>query len=81
MTGHPFDRPPLIRRDLPPFDACLKCGQPEAEHGAWQVSIRSGDDTTLYVVHAPDELTAAAIAGSAHGGAVDRAEVAPWTTP
>ncbi|HTS96338.1 MAG TPA: hypothetical protein VMI33_06925, partial [Streptosporangiaceae bacterium] len=32
MTGHRFDRPPLVRPDLPPFDACLQCGRPEAEH-------------------------------------------------
>jgi hypothetical protein len=34
VSGHPFSRPPLVRPDLPPFDACTDCCRPEAEHQA-----------------------------------------------
>ena len=32
MTGHGYVRPGQVAPDLPPPDACVRCGQPEAAH-------------------------------------------------
>ena len=83
--AHPFVRPGAVRAGLPPRDMCMECGQPEARHGAlppgWQVLITSGDTTTSYIVHADDELTAAARAGQEHEDRIDYTDVEPWDAP
>jgi hypothetical protein len=34
VNGHSFVRPGQVAPDLPPPDACVRCGQPFAAHGA-----------------------------------------------
>src|SRR5258708_10124585 len=83
--AHPFIRPGQVRAELPAPDQCMKCGQPEAAHGGlppgWQVLITSGDTTTSYIVHADDELTAAARAGQEHEDRLGYTDVEPRDAP
>ena len=76
--SHPFDRPPLVRPDLPPFDACLRCGRPEAEHE--QAPARPVTLTAREALTVLGALDDAARCGDEHGqyGGPDDAAVAAY---
>ncbi len=49
MSAHGFVRPGQVAADLPPPDACVRCGRPEGEHGEMVSVSRSELDCLLAV--------------------------------